>query len=216
MNVLILAPHTDDGELGCGGTINRMTSHGHNVYYAAFSAAKNLIVEEKLPIPIDTLEKEVAIATKILGIPEQNLKIYDFPSRNFLQHRQEILDTMVLLNKRIKPDLVFLPSTSETHQDHQVVSDEGFRAFKKTTIFGYELPWNNLSFKADVFITLEEEQVRKKVESILQYKSQSHRDYLSEDFFRCLATVRGIQVGVSYAEAFEVIRLIVGKNMLWL
>ena len=168
MNVLILAPHTDDGEFGCGGTISRMTSHNHNVYYVAFSAAKNLIVSQNLPIPIDTLEKEVSRATKILGIPKQNLKIYDFPIRNFLQHRQKILDTMVLLNEELKPDLVFLPSTTETHQDHQVISDEGFRAFKKTTIFGYELPWNNLSFKTDVFITLEEEQIQNKVESILE------------------------------------------------
>jgi LmbE family N-acetylglucosaminyl deacetylase len=216
MNVLILAPHTDDGEFGCGGTISRMTSHGHNVYYVAFSAAKNLIIDEKLPIPINTLEEEVSRATKILGISKQNLTIYDFPLRNFLQYRQKILDTMVLLNKELKPDLVFLPSTTETHQDHQVISAEGFRAFKKTTIFGYELPWNNLSFKADVFITLEEKEIQNKIESILQYKSQSHRDYLNKDFFRCLARVRGTQVGVPYAESFEIVRLIINKKMLWI
>ena len=123
---------------------------------------------------------------------------------------------MVSLNREIKPDLVFLPSTRETHQDHQVVSDEGLRAFKKTTIFGYELPWNNLSFKTDVFVTLEENEIQKKVEAVLQYESQSHRDYLNEDFFRCLAKVRGTQIGVPYAESFEIVRLIIGKNMLWL
>ena len=216
MNVLVVAPHTDDGEFGCGGTINRMCGNGHNVYYVAFSAAKNIIVNEKLPIPVDTLEKEASAATQILGIPPQNLQIYDFPVRDFMHQRQEILDIMVSLNKQIKPDVVFLPCTTETHQDHQVISAEGFRAFKKTTIFGYELPWNNLSFKTDVFVILNEEEMSKKVEAVLQYKSQKHRNYLNEDFFRSLARVRGTQIGAPYAESFEMIRLIIGANLPWL
>lgn len=64
-NVLVLAPHTDDGEFGAGGTIARLLAEGSNVYYAAFSTAKESVPEG---MPENILEIEVKEATKRLGI----------------------------------------------------------------------------------------------------------------------------------------------------
>jgi LmbE family N-acetylglucosaminyl deacetylase len=105
--------------------------------------------------------------------------------------------------------MVFIPSTDDTHQDHQVVSHEGFRAFKRTTLVGYELPWNNLTFKASFFVRLSPEDVGRKVEAIHAYRSQADHLYTTEDFLRGLARVRGVQIGAGYAEAFEVLRWII-------
>lgn len=203
--VLVLAPHTDDGELGCGGTIARYCREGREVYYVAFSICTRSLPEGLAP---DTLAKEVAAATKVLGIPSENLILYDYDVRRFKEFRQEILEEMVKIGRQLKPDLVFVPSPTDIHQDHQVISEEGLRAFKNTTILGYEMPWNNLSFNTRSFSILSDEDVTTKVEALKEYKSQAHRSYINENFIRSLATTRGVQIGATWAEAFEVIRFI--------
>jgi LmbE family N-acetylglucosaminyl deacetylase len=201
--VLVLAPHTDDGELGCGGSIARFIEEGKEVFYIAFASVPKDI-EDK-----DVLKKECEKATTILSIPKSNLILLEYPIREFLSYRQEILDGMIDFLKQISPDLVLLPSTFDTHQDHQVVAQEGFRAFKKVTCLGYELPWNNLTFTTQCFVKLEERHIKKKIEAVSCYESQRDRDYVSEEFIRSLARARGIQIGTTYAEAFEVIRWVI-------
>jgi predicted nucleic acid-binding protein len=83
------------------------------------------------------------------------------------------------------------------------------RAFKKCTIFGYEQPWNNITFDTTAFIRLEERHIAKKVEALNCYESQKDRIYLNEEFIRSLARTRGVQINSRYAEAFEVIRWII-------
>ena len=85
--ILILAPHTDDGELGCGATISKLIETSNDVYYVAFSACRQSVLKD---FPEDILETEVKAATKILGIKPQNLILYDFQVRTFNFHRQEI------------------------------------------------------------------------------------------------------------------------------
>jgi N-acetylglucosamine malate deacetylase 1 len=204
--ILVLAPHTDDGEFGCGGTINKLTSQGNRVLYAAFSAAEQSVLPH---LPIDILRHEVRAATKMLGIKSEDCLVFDFEVRNFPEQRQAILDTMIQLGKDYQPDIVFLPSPNDTHQDHNVIAHEGFRAFKITTMLGYEVPWNNLEFKTSCFFKLTEEQVRNKIKALKCYKSQAHRSYASEEFLRSLAITRGTQIGQKYAEVFEVIRWII-------
>jgi LmbE family N-acetylglucosaminyl deacetylase len=204
--VLVLAPHTDDGELGCGGTIALLRRQGVPVVYAAFSAPIQTVAPD---LPPDVLRSEVRAATRVLGIPEDSCRIFDFEVRHFPARRQDILETLVSLNTELKPTLVLLPSPYDTHQDHAVIAAEGFRAFKKSSMLGYELPWNNLDFKTSGFVVLDEEILRKKVEALKCYESQKHRDYASEEFLHSLMVTRGTQIGERYAEAFEVIRWIV-------
>src|SRR4030042_4156989 len=146
--ILILAPHTDDGEFGCGGSISRWVGEGKEVYYVSFSSARKSVPKG---MPKDILEKEVREATKALGITPGNLILFNYPVREFPAYRQKILEDMVRLGNDLKPELVLLPSTNDTHQDHQTVSQEGFRAFKKTSMVGYEMPHNNLSFSTHLF-----------------------------------------------------------------
>ena len=203
--VLVLAPHTDDGELGCGGSIARKIEEGAEVMYIAFSICTRSLPEGWDPM---TLAHEVKAATKILGLKEENLVLFDYDVRRFKEFRQDILEELVKLKKRFDPDLVFVPTPSDIHQDHQVISEEGLRAFKNTSIVGYELPWNNISFNTRSFIKLESRHLDKKIEALKEYKSQKHRTYLNEEFIKSLAITRGVQISTKYAEAFEVIRWI--------
>jgi N-acetylglucosamine malate deacetylase 1 len=203
-NILVLAPHTDDGELGCGGSIARLSEMGANVYYMVFSKCERSLVSG---LPTDTLEKEVRKATVILGIPESRLILMDYDVRTFKTYRQDILEDMISVRSNISPDLVFLPSPTDIHQDHEVISQEGVRAFKGTNILGYEMPWNNLSFNTRCFFKLEGKHVETKILALKEYDSQRHRDYFNETFIRSLAYTRGVQIGSTYAEAFEVVRM---------
>lgn len=203
--VLILAPHTDDGELGCGGTIARFLEEGKDVYYVAFSTCRNTVPPG---YPADRLEKELKLAMQSYGIDSEHLFILDYPVREFSSHRQEILDDMIRIGNQIHPDYVFAPSLNDVHQDHHVVAEEAIRAFKKTTLLAYEVPWNNLQFNNQTFIKLERRHIDRKLAAIACYESQKNRDYAAPDFTVGQARTHGVQVGCEYAEVFELVRWI--------
>ncbi len=203
--VLVLAPHTDDGEFGCGASINKLIENGSEVYYVAFSACEQSVLPQ---FPKDILITEVKAATQVLGIKPDNLILFKYDVRTFGYHRQSILDDIIRLKTDIKPDLVFTPSVNDIHQDHSTISNEAVRAFKFTSILCYELPWNNFNFATTCFSKLDENHVVSKINALKEYQSQAHRPYADEDFIRSLARTRGVQIGTRYAEVFEVVRWI--------
>lgn len=202
---LVLGAHTDD-EFGCAGTVARMVEAGAEVHYACFSSCEESVPEGWDP---DVLKREVLDAIDVLGIPPERFTLFDFRVRHFPSRRQEILEEMIKLRKRIDPQTVFIPAMSDMHQDHEVVAREGLRAFKHATVLGYELPMNTISFQHACFIRLEERHLEVKLRHAAAYRSQAFRAYLKPDFIQSLARVRGLQIDQPAAEAFEVIRNVV-------
>lgn len=200
--ILILAPHTDDGELGCGGTIAKFVEEKAEVWHAAFSVVK----VKREGLPEDALAVELGKAMKVLGVPDSNVMTYGYEVRQFSYKRQEILEDLVRLRKELSPDVVLMPSLTDLHQDHKTMAEEGRRAFKKDTILGYEQPWNNITFRTEAFVPLEERHVQKKLDALACYETQQYRTYLNPEFIRGLARTRGTQIEEDYAEAFEVVR----------
>lgn len=202
--ILIISPHTDDGELGCGGSISHFIQEGHDVRYVALSCCEKSVPKE---YPPDILRCEVKKATQVLGIEDPIL--FDYEVREFPKYRQSILDTLIQLRNEINPDMIFTPSSFDTHQDHITVKEETLRAFKKCTILGYEQPWNNITFNTLAFIPLTEIHIQKKIDALGCYETQKDRSYLNKDFIRGLALTRGTQIEEKYAEAFEVIKWVI-------
>ena len=147
-------------------------------------------------------------ATAELGITGDNLIVHDFDVRTFPDHRQQILEVLIELWNEWEPDVVFQPSLHDIHQDHQTVAAEGLRAFKRTTILGYEIPWNNLDFAYQAYFALEKRYVERKVEALAKYASQQHRRYANSEYIWNLARTHGINVNREYAEVFQVYRFI--------
>lgn len=201
--ILILSPHTDDGELGCGGTIARLVESECEVYYVAFSICEDSV---SAPYPKNILEIEVIKATAVLGVKPDHLIIHKYPVRKLNEYRQEILEQLVVLRNELKPTAIFMPNSQDLHQDHKTIYEEGLRAFKHFTCFGFDLPWNTISFSSGSFVLLEEHHIQRKWESIACYESQNWRTYCDRDFVFGLARVRGAQIAEKYAEAFESIR----------
>jgi LmbE family N-acetylglucosaminyl deacetylase len=203
--VIVLAPHTDDGEFGCGGAMARLVEQGADVRYVAFSIATKSLPEG---FPPDTLAGEVRSATAELGIPEENLAVHDFEVRTFPDRRQDILELLIELWEEWRPDLVFQPSLHDVHQDHQVVAAEGLRAFKRTTILGYEIPWNNFDFAYQAYAALEQRHIERKAAALAKYASQQHRRYADPEYIWNLARLHGTNVNRDYAECFQVYRIV--------
>lgn len=204
-NVLVLSPHTDDVEFGAGATVHKLIKNGSRVSYVAFS-----ICEESVPngFPKDILDKEVRLSTAKLGIKNEDVITLRYKVRKFSYARQDILEDLVKIRAKAGPfDLVLVPSLHDIHQDHEVICREGIRAFKNTTLLGYELGWNIIHFDTQCFSVIGDIDLNAKIAAIQEYKSQGHRKYSDPDIIKSLAKVRGLQAGCDYAEAFEVIRL---------
>ncbi|HWR50339.1 MAG TPA: hypothetical protein VN428_04490, partial [Bryobacteraceae bacterium] len=136
----------------------------------------------------------------------------DFEVRQFPRDRQRILELFVKLRASVRPNLVLVPASTDIHQDHHTVYEEAFRAFKHSSILGYELAQNTPNFHSTAFVQLSENHIERKLHALTAYESQSFRNYSSAEYVRSLARVRGMQCNTDFAEAFEVIRFILGAD----
>lgn len=189
--ILCLSPHPDDGLLGAGGTISRFKEEGKDVIYVIFSWAEQ---------GFDWKEIERATPGAII----LNYKVREFP-----RYRQEILEEMIKLRKQVNPDMVFVPSSFDTHQDHQVIHQEGVRAFRNYTLLGYEESWNNIRFSSRCFVPLKGKHIKDKVNTARIYETQKNKIYMDTDLIEARARDRGTYIRTKYAEAYEVIRWII-------
>lgn len=204
--ILCLGAHVDDGEFGCGGTLARFIAEGKEVYYATFSFAEKSLIEG---FAGDSTRKEILAASSVLGLNKNNLITFDYEVRNFDNSRQDILEDIVKLNKQLKPDLILTHNTQDTHQDHEVICKESFRAFKQTSsIFGYESFKNNRRFNADIYVKLLDKYIDIKLKAIQCYKSQIVKEENSVFVVKQAAIVRGASIKCKYAECFENIKFI--------
>jgi len=197
--VIAIAPHIDDVELGAGATIYRL-AQTNEVYYVGLS----------MPPLVDTTTfmSEFEASSRVLGLDKSRVILRSFDPRDLFSARSEILQLFYDLNREIRPTLVFLPNSKDIHQSHEVAYAEGRRAFKFTTLLGYELPWNSMDFSMDVFIRLSREEVEAKTAAINAFSTQKNRLFFSNDIVADLARVRGKQVGHEFAECFELVRMI--------
>jgi LmbE family N-acetylglucosaminyl deacetylase len=198
--IVAIAPHIDDVELGAGGSVHQW-SKDNDIFYIGLSIPPLVNKEVFL--------SEFKDSTRVLGIKSENIILKEYDPRNLFDVRSEILQLFYDLNKDLKPDLVLIPNSLDIHQSHEVVFAEGRRAFKYSSILGYELPWNSFEFKMDLFVELLPASVNTKVAAINAYKTQKERMFFSNDIVGDLAKVRGKQVGKEFAECFEVIRMVV-------
>ena len=201
--VLVCSPHYDDGILGCGGTIAKLIEIGDSIEYLVFTPKSPEYSHE-------ALHSELLKANKFIGLHEGDINYLDFKTREFPRNRQHILDTIYHLKEKTEYQLIFTPSNFDVHQDHQTVTNELLRVYKRlpTSIFGYELVLNTFSFNTAVFSGFEKSHMTAKLKAFDCFETQMGREHFSRKLFEATAIVRGAQMGANYAEAFEAIRVI--------
>lgn len=120
--ILILAPHPDDEALGCGGTIALYSSNGVDVHLAVISSGENISKEFVGDIDIAQVRRrEMEAASRILGIKE--IRFLGFPDGQLALHIDGIGERLREIIDEINPDIIFVPSPLDYHNDHRAVSD---------------------------------------------------------------------------------------------
>ena len=205
---LFIGAHPDDIEFGAGATIAKSTSLGIECHSLVFSDCHETL--SNVSDSIDKIVSESLQALQILGIQRVHTNWKTFPLRRFNEKRQEILDILIAEYRNAGWSRIYIPNTMDVHQDHSVISQESIRAFKFTTLFGYELPWNNLEMEINVFNSVNEGFLNCKIEALSRFNSQQNRFYAEESKIRSVLEFRGLQIGTKYAEGFQLIRQIEG------
>ena len=157
-------------------------------------------------LPKNILEVEVKAATKRLGIPPANLVIYKYEVRKLNYIRQEILEELVKMKKEIAPDLVFIPSPNDLHQDHRLVNELTWNTWRNHMILEYEIPkYDGDLGQPNVFVAISPEQVERKIKTVLEvFGSQTSKDWFDADTLSAILRLRGVESNAPqrYAEAF--------------
>lgn len=199
--VLVIAPHTDDESIGCGGLIARFRELGTEVRVICLSPAMESI---PMGFPVIATMNEFKDALRVL---DAEGVCHFMEARQFSKHEQGILDLLRPLRED-GYDLVIGPSVHDEHRDHAVTAMETLRAFWDVAVLSYEIPKRCPDFRPLVWVPLSHEDMMQKVRALECYKSQQIKKDFSgvSDVILGNARTRGIQIGAEYAEAFEVPR----------
>jgi LmbE family N-acetylglucosaminyl deacetylase len=212
--IVIFGAHPDDIEYNMGGTLawilRNKAYETCNIYI--FSRCIESIPRN---FSENTLVEECTDAiTNVYKLPLANLKIFDYPVRRLDEHRQDILEEIVKIKKQLKPDVIFSTPRNDFHQDHALIGKEVCRAFNGSeTILQFECFKNYSPNKNLLYIKLEEEDVKTKLEAIGKYTSQGNRYYFMDDkIVTGIMYARGAQCGGDKpAEAFEIVKMCAGN-----
>ena len=133
-----------------------------------------------------------------------------FETRNFPRDRQEILEFLYELNETFKPNIVFTHSEADIHQDHGVVTTEALRAFRGTTVLGFDVLRSSYGFFPHFLIEVTEEEAELKVKALEAYETYRSRYYFDPEIIRSTLVRHGALAERPFAEGFDILR-IVGK-----
>ena len=200
--VLFLGAHPDDIEIGCGALI-------HHIVNQTEILCVTLSDNQKNP-DLKNVKGEHLKSMKVLGVPEDKITFGPFITRVFPDARQEILEYFLNLRKNFQPDLIFVHSKQDVHQDHLTMTDEALRAFRGITVLGFDVVRSSYGFFPHFLVEVSEEDVQKKIEALSEYETYRDRYYFNSELTRSIMVRHGALAEVPFAEGFDILR-IVGK-----
>jgi len=196
--VLCLGAHSDDIEIGAGGTLLKLAAQvpDLDICWVVFSAPEAR-VEEARHSAVDFLA----------GLARKEIKIGSFRESYFPSEWASIKDWFEQIRADIEPDVVFTHYRDDRHQDHRVLSDLAWNTFRNHLILEYEIPkYDGDLGHPNVFMPLSEKVCARKIELLLKhFKSQSTRHWFTSDTFEAIHRIRGIECAsaTGRAEAFH-------------
>jgi len=198
--ILFLGAHPDDIELGCGALIAHIAKKTEIHCITLSDNKKNPSLRNLLDEHFQSL--------KVLGVPRERIIIGNFETRRFPQARQEILEYLIELNRKIEPDIVFVHTQADLHQDHATVTQETLRAFRGTSIFGYDVIRSSYGFFPTFLAEVEEKDVELKLKALAEYDTYNNKYYFKPEVTRATLIRHGAIAERPYAEGFDILRII--------
>ena len=200
--VLFLGAHPDDIELGCGALL-------HHIVRETDILCVTLSDNQKNP-DLKNVKEEHYVSMAVLGVPKEKIVFGPFTTRVFPDSRQEILEYFLKLRRDFQPDLIFVHSRQDIHQDHTTMTDEALRAFRGITVLGFDVVRSSYGFFPHFLVEVTEEDVAKKIEALSQYETYRDRYYFNSELTRSIMVRHGALAECPFAEGFDILR-IVGK-----
>jgi LmbE family N-acetylglucosaminyl deacetylase len=197
LRVLLLGAHSDDIEIGCGGTLLTLVARhpGLAVHWVVFSAVGSRESEARR-----------SAAAFLEGVGEQDVRVCAFRDGFLPYEGAAVKEYFEKLKQEIAPHIVFTHRLEDRHQDHRIVSELTWNTFRDHLVLEYEIPkYEGDLGHPNLFVPLSADVWRRKVGLLMEYfGTQRSKRWFGEDLFTGLARLRGIEAGLSEggAEAF--------------
>jgi len=198
--VLFLGAHPDDIELGCGALL-------HHIVKKTDILSVTLSDNQKNP-DLQNVKDEHFESMAVLGVPTENIILGPFATRVFPDSRQDILEYFLKLRKDFKPDLIFVHSKQDVHQDHNTMTDEALRAFRGITVLGFDVVRSSYGFFPHFLVEVTEDDVNKKIEALSKYETYRGRYYFNSELTRSIMVRHGALAERPFAEGFDILRIV--------
>jgi len=198
--VLFLGAHPDDIELGCGALLHHIARHTEILCVTLSDNQKNP--------DLQNVKSEHFEAMAVLGVPREKIVLGPFTTRVFPDSRQEILEYFLSLRREFMPDLIFVHSKQDVHQDHLTMTDEALRAFRGITVLGFDVVRSSYGFFPHFLVEVSEEDVNKKIEALSKYETYRDRYYFNSELTRSIMVRHGALAEHAFAEGFDILRIV--------
>jgi LmbE family N-acetylglucosaminyl deacetylase len=198
--VCFIGAHPDDIELGCGALISNI---GNRAEILCVTLSDN----KKNP-DLQNLVSEHKNSMAVLGVTGDQDIVKEFETRRFPEARQEILETMLHIKKTFKPEIVFVHTKNDIHQDHITVTEEALRAFRGTTVLGFDVLRSSYGFFPHFLFEVTEQDVEKKLAALAEYKTYESRYYFDSAITRSTMIRHGALAERPFAEGFDILRVV--------
>ena len=198
--VLCIGAHPDDIELGCGALIADISDQTNVVCVTLSDNQQNPL--------LTNLVKEHQESMRILGVKPENDILHPFTTRRFQSARQEILEVMLDLKKAYHPEVVLVHTGQDIHQDHKTVTEEALRAFRGTTLLGFDVLRSSYGFFPNFLVEVSEEGVRTKIKALQAYTTYQDKYYFDQSIIHATAIRHGALAERPFAEGFDILRIV--------
>jgi LmbE family N-acetylglucosaminyl deacetylase len=195
--ILCLGAHCDDIEIGCGGTILKLIQENPDLEFVwiVFSST-----------PQRAREARTAAQLFLGGLQKVGVDVREFRDSFFPFQGAEIKEFFEGLKKRTTPDVIFTHRRNDLHQDHRLISELTWNTFRDHLILEYEIPkYDGDLGSPNAFVHLDDALCTRKIQNVMSaFRSQSAKPWFTEDTFRSILRIRGIESNAphKYAEAF--------------
>ncbi|MBK3744791.1 PIG-L family deacetylase [Paraburkholderia aspalathi] len=197
LKLLCLGAHSDDIEIGAGGTILKLIASGVpiEVAWCVFSGGG-----------ARRAEAQASASDFLHGAAASSICIANFEDSYFPLHRRAIKEWLIEQRAHRNPDIILTHMRDDAHQDHRLINELTWNIFRDHTILEYEIPkWDGDLNRTNSYVALSEPIMERKIDLLMQhFGTQRAKDWFAPETFRGLARLRGMECRATdyYAEAF--------------
>jgi LmbE family N-acetylglucosaminyl deacetylase len=203
--ILCIGAHSDDIEIGCGGTLLRMLEQNKDLEFYWLVLCSN---------PLRAKEAQKSASWFLRSAGKKNIVIKSFRDGFLPYTAVEVKDTFEELKKSFQPDLIFTHFRQDLHQDHRFLCELTWNTWRSHLIFEYEIPKYDADLRSpNFFVPLSKSTCSSKVRALMKFfGTQRNKHWFSEDLFLSLLRIRGIEANspTQFAEGFHCRKMVWG------